>query len=145
MEIGSLADWVSGLASVFAAGTALFFWGKDRKDSQNAALTDVMMWVQIDDSSQDEWILRALNNTKAPIWNWYLEIQWTENNVNHSEVVTSSDAGLLPPGQTTFPWIPGGTTSKETSMSVIFGFEDSTGQSWIRQSSSRLKKVKKLF
>lgn len=145
MEIGSLADWVSGLASVFAAGTALYFWGKDRKDSQEAALTDVAMWAQkIDDSAQDGWVLRAMNNTKAPIWNWYLEIRWSENGEEHSELVTSSDAGLLPPGHSSFRWIPSSPASAETSLFVRFGFQDSNGQCWIRRTSSRLKKTKSI-
>lgn len=141
-DLGSLADWVSGLASVFAAGTALFFWGKDRKDQEQSALTDVSMWTQMGEGQEERWFICSLNNTNSPIWNWSLSISWNSEGESLTEHLSSATAGLLPPGTSHFPWEPSTNTSAESAMHIVFSFEDSTGHCWQRESGKRLKRIK---
>lgn len=141
IEVGSLADWVSGLASVFAAGTALYFWFRERSDSQRDKLTDISLWVEQDFPPTQGWKIVSINNSHSPVWKWAAILTWNIDNEEVTELVDADTAGLLPPGRNEFSWTPSASPPSEVSIDVQFLFEDIHGNCWTRSLGKSIRKA----
>ncbi|QRZ60812.1 hypothetical protein [Rothia sp. ZJ932] len=142
LEIGSVADWVSGLASAVAAGTAMYFWYKDRRERNSEERTNISVWVQAAEGA-NEWEIISINNASNPIWKWALFIKYpTADGAYTLELVDSTDGGIIPPGQHIFPWSPSGLISNESDVRYELFFVDSIGKHWKKTLSGGLEAVK---
>lgn len=141
MEIGSIAEWVSGISSAAAVSTALWFWIKDRIDKDREQRTAVGVWVQFD--NDDGWKLVCKNNTDLPVWNWGVIISWNNHGILEEVLILSNQVGLLPPGLSYFPWVTQQELCKDSQVNIEFAFLDSQGETWVRSNKMGLKKLPK--
>ena len=146
MELGTVSEWVSGLATAVAVVVALVFSLRQDREQRERKLASVYAWVELDrDLSGDlpPATLWLINNTDFPIYEWESTVAWPSSGEAGVEkaVTGASDWGLLRPGKHDFSLantrerpLP----SNDAHIDVELKFRDASGVLRTRLSTGRL-------
>jgi hypothetical protein len=144
LQWGTVGEWVSGLATVVAVVVALTFALRSELEQRNTQLAAVYAWVEVAQDAKRTATLWLTNNTDYPIYDWRIEVSWTDEDEAQRQAETgSTEHGLLPPGRHSFAFtgVSLALPSNDTKVRVRLDFRDARGRRLRRLSSGKLEKL----
>ena len=142
MQIGSWADWVSGIATALTFFLGFTILRRDRKKDESAEATQVVTWFVNQPDGTVE--LRVTNGGARPIVNVMFNLAATGPEGNKTAAwKVNNVAAVLEAGQSTSLHFPFSEFHANKQYPSRIQFRDANGENWQRNViSGRLRKIK---